>query len=107
MAIIQNPILFLSLIAVVVFTQVFVFYTLKKTNQIFVSLLPNVGLFLVGIILSFIGYVVALNEPGSWAGLGLIILLMLTLIVTTISSLVSLFLVFLMITVRPANSNKV
>jgi hypothetical protein len=107
MTILQNPLLFLTLVGVFLLTQVFVFYIRQKTNQIFISLFPNVGLFVVGIIISIIGYAVALNESGSWAGLGLIILLTLTLILTTFSTLVSFLIVFLMKPLRPANSYKV
>jgi hypothetical protein len=65
MTILQNPLLFLTLVGVFLLTQVFVFYIRQKTNQIFISLFPNVGLFVVGIIISIIGYAVALNESGS------------------------------------------
>jgi hypothetical protein len=95
MSILQNPLLSLSLLAVVVGVQMLVVYLRKKTNQIFLPLLPNLGLFGFGIIISGIGYVVALNETGSWAGLGLIILLMVTVITTIISTLISLLIIFL------------
>jgi hypothetical protein len=103
---IQNPLLLLTLIAVVVGVQALVIYLRNKTNQIFLSLLPNLGLLIVGIIISVVGYVVALGETGSWAGLGLIILLMITFITTTISTLVSLLLIFVVKTPYPNNSNK-
>ena len=106
MSIIQNPLLLLTLIAVVVGVQALVIYLRNKTNQIFLSLLPNLGLLIVGIIISVVGYVVALGETGSWAGLGLIILLMITFITTTISTLVSLLLIFVVKTPYPNNSNK-
>jgi hypothetical protein len=83
-----------------------VIYLRNKTNQIFLSLLPNLGLLIVGIIISVVGYVVALGETGSWAGLGLIILLMITFITTTISTLVSLLLIFVVKPPYPNNSNK-
>jgi hypothetical protein len=103
---IQNPLLLLTLIAVVVGVQALVIYLRNKTNQIFLSLLPNLGLLIVGIIISVVGYVVALGETGSWAGLGLIILLMITFITTTISTLVSLLLIFVVKPPYPNNSNK-
>jgi hypothetical protein len=103
---IQNPLLLLTLIAVVVGVQALVIYLRNKTNQFFLSLLPNLGLLIVGIIISVVGYVVALGETGSWAGLGLIILLMITFITTTISTLVSLLLIFVVKPPYPNNSNK-
>lgn len=104
MSTIQNPLLLLTLIAVIVGVQVLVVYLRHKTKKIFLSLLPNVGLFVFGLIISGIGYVVALSEPGSWPGLGLIILLMVTFIVTTISTLMSLLIVFLIKPTHPTNS---
>ncbi len=103
MAIIQNPLLFLILVAVMVGVQVLVVYLRHKTNKIFLSLLPNVGLLVIGVIISVIGYVVALSEPGSWPGLGLIILLMVTFLVTIISTLISLLIVFLIKPTKPMN----
>lgn len=103
MAIIQNPLLFLTLIAVVVGVQVLVVYLRHKTKNFFLSLLPNVGLLVLGLIISVIGYVVALSEPGSWPGLGLIILLIVTFLVTTISTLISLLIVFLIKPTKPTN----
>lgn len=101
MSIFQNPSLLIALFAVVVGVQALVVYLRKKNNQIFLALLPNVGLFGFGLIISGIGYVVALNESGSWPGLGLIILLMVTLITTFISTLISLLLIFL---IKPSPS---
>ena len=103
---IQNPLLLLTLIAVVVGVQALVIYIRNQTNQIFLSLLPNLALLTIGIIISVVGYVVALGETGSWAGLGLIILLMITFITTTISTLVSLLLIFVVKPPYPNNSNK-
>jgi len=45
-----------------------------------------------GVTLSLIGYLVAQGEPGSWAGLGLIILLMITMMTSVISLGVSILL---------------
>ena len=106
MAIIQNPLLFLTLVTVVVGVQVLVVYIRKQTNRIFLSLLPNLGLLGIGIVISLIGYVVALSESGSWPGLGLIILLMVTFIVTTISTFISILIVFLIKPTPPTNSVK-
>ena len=103
---IQNPLLLLTLIAVVVGVQALVIYIRNQTNQIFLSLLPNLALLTIGIIISVVGYVVALGETGSWAGLGLIILLMITFITTTISILVSLLLIFIVKPTHPTKSVK-
>lgn len=106
MAIIQNPLLFLILIAVMVGVQMLVVYLRHKTKNIFLSLLPNVGLLVIGLIISVIGYVVALSEPGSWPGLGLIILLLVTFITTGVSTLISLLIVFLIKPTKPTNPIK-
>jgi hypothetical protein len=106
MSIIQNPLLFLTLIAIVVGVQALVIYIRNQTKQIFLSLLPNLGLLGLGIVLSLVGYVVALGETGSWAGLGFIILLLVTFMTTTISTLVSLVLIFVIKPPYPTDSNK-
>jgi hypothetical protein len=49
-------------------------------------LFGNLILLGVGVLFSVIGLIVAQGEPGSWAGLGFIILLMVTVITTLISS---------------------
>jgi hypothetical protein len=106
MSIIQNPLWLLTLIALVVGVQVLVVYLRHQTKKIVLSLLPNVGLLVIGLIISVIGYVVALSEPGSWPGLGLIILLMMTFIVTIISTFISLFLNLLIKPTPRTNSVK-
>ena len=95
---------FITLVALVVVTQALVAYIHDKTKQVFLSLLPNVGLLALGLVLSTIGYFVALNEPGNWADLGLIIMLMITVISTTISTLISLLLVFVIKPIRAKSS---
>ena len=106
MSMISNPLLLLTLIALVVGVQALVIYIRNQTNQIFLSLLPNLGLLTIGTIISVVGYVIALGEPGSWAGLGLIILLVITFMTTTISTLVSLLLIFIIKPTRPTKSVK-
>lgn len=98
----DNILFFITLVGLVVVTQALVLYIRDKTKQVILSLLPNLGLLALGLVLSFIGYIVALNEPGSWADLGLIIMLMITLISTTISTLTSLLLVFV---IKPIRTN--
>jgi len=92
---------FLTLIALVVVTQALVFFIMNRTNQIGLALLPNLGLLGIGLILSITGYVVAMGETGSWADLGLIILLMVTFITTGISTLISLVLIFVVKLLQP------
>jgi hypothetical protein len=91
----EEILFFVILVAVVVLTQTIVFRIIKNTNQIILALLPNIGLLGIGILFSLVGYVVAMGEPGSWAGLGFIILLMVSLITTGISTLISLMVIFL------------
>ncbi len=91
----EEILFFVILVAVVVLTQAIVFRIIKNTNQIILALLPNIGLLGIGILFSLVGYVVAMGEPGSWAGLGFIILLMVSLITTGISTLISLMVIFL------------
>jgi hypothetical protein len=85
---------FVPVVAMVIATQAIVFFIRTRTNQFVLALLPNVGLFVVGVILSFVGYIVALNEPGSIPGFGLMILLLVTFITTGISTVISLILIF-------------
>jgi hypothetical protein len=91
----EEILFFVILVAVVVLTQAIVFRIIKNTNQIILALLPNIGLLGIGILFSLVGYVVAMGEPGSWAGLGFIILLMVSLITTGISTMISLMVIFL------------
>ena len=97
----EDVLFFLTVIALVVVTQVLVFVIRNRTNQIGLALLPNVGLLLIGVVLSVTGYVVAIGEPGSWADLGFIILLMVTFITTGISTLISLVLIFVVKPLQP------
>ena len=97
----EEVLFFLTVIALVVVTQVLVFVIRNRTNQISLALLPNVGLLLIGLVLSVTGYVVAIGEPGSWADLGFIILLMVTFITTGISTLISLVLIFVVKPLQP------
>lgn len=79
-------------VVAVVLVQMLVVYLRKKKNRFFVAFLPNVGLLIVGLIFSVVGYLIALSETSSWADLGFLILLMVTVITTLISSFVSLLL---------------
>ena len=97
----EEVLFFLTVIALVVVTQTLVFVIRNRTNQIGLALLPNVGLLLIGVVLSVTGYVVAIGEPGSWADLGFIILLMVTFITTGISTLISLVLIFVVKPLQP------
>lgn len=97
----EEVLVFLTVIALVVVTQALVFVIRNRTNQIGLALLPNVGLLLIGLVLSVTGYVVAIGEPGSWADLGFIILLMVTFITTGISTLISLVLIFVVKPLQP------
>lgn len=90
----EDILFFVVVAAMVVVTQVLVFFIRNRTNQIGFALLPNLGLLGIGLIVSITGYVVAMGEPGSWADLGLIILLMVTFITTGISTVISLILIF-------------
>jgi hypothetical protein len=97
----EGILVFLTAVAMVVVTQAVVLFIRNKTKQVALALLPNVGLLGVGIILSFVGYIVALNEPGSIPGFGLMILLLVTFITTGISTLISLILIFVIKTPQP------
>ena len=97
----EEVLFFLTVIALVVVTQALVFVIRNRTNQIGLALLPNVGLLLIGLVLSVTGYVVAIGEPGSWADLGFIILLMETFITTGISTMISLVLIFVVKPLQP------
>jgi hypothetical protein len=90
----EDILFFVVVAAMVVVTQALVFFIRNRTNQIGLALLPNLGLLGIGLIVSITGYVVAMGEPGSWADLGFIILLMVTFITTGISTLTSLALIF-------------
>jgi len=90
----EDVLFFLILVVMVVITQALVIFIRDKTHRLALALLPNLGLLGIGLVLSIIGYVVAMGEPGSWAGLGFIILLMVTFITTGISTLTSLALIF-------------
>jgi uncharacterized membrane protein len=82
-------------IAISVTQAVIVFmYRRKPSSQI--VLWANLGLLIVGILFSLVGYLVALGEPGSWAGVGFLILIMTSLITVGISLLISMFTLLLL-----------
>ncbi|MFZ9704528.1 MAG: hypothetical protein ACO3BB_04605 [Bacilli bacterium] len=58
---------------------------MKKSTQLKMIIIPNLSLFGLGFVISLVGYLLALGEPGSWAGLGFTILMIVTLIATAIS----------------------
>jgi hypothetical protein len=97
----EDILFFVTVVALVVVTQALVFFIRNRTKKITFALLPNLGLLGIGLILSITGYVVAMGEPGSWADLGFIILLMVTFISTGISTLISLILIFVVKTPQP------
>ena len=69
----------------VIATQVVTYLLLKKTTRLKMVIISNLSLFGLGFVISFVGYLLALGEPGSWAGLGFTILIIVTLIATAIS----------------------
>lgn len=83
MSILENALVVPGLF--VIATQVVTYLLLKKTTQLKMIIIPNLSLFGLGFVISFVGYLVALGEPGSWAGLGFTILMIVTLIATAIS----------------------
>lgn len=96
MSIFQNFVPFLIPVISVAITQTFIYLNLKKAHHFKVVILGNLILLVIGILFSLIGLIVAQGEPGSWAGLGFIILLMVTIITTLISSGVSLLMFVLL-----------
>ncbi len=85
MSIIQNVIPFLVPVTSVFITQMLIYQNLLKKREWKVVIVGNLILLAAGVTLSLIGYLVAQGEPGSWAGLGLIILLMITMMTSLIS----------------------
>lgn len=83
MSILENALVVPGLF--VIATQVVTYLLLKKTTQLKMIIIPNLSLFGLGFVISCVGYLVALGEPGSWAGLGFTILMIVTLIATAIS----------------------
>jgi len=77
-------------------TQYGVYLIYQRTQNILISMLPNLGVFVLGVIITIIGYVVALSEPSSWAGLGAIILFFLTLFATFVSTITSGLMIYLL-----------
>lgn len=80
----------------VIATQAVTYFLLKKSTQLKVIIIPNLSLFGLGFVISVIGYLLALGEPGSWAGLGFTILMVVTLIATAISVALSFIMFTLM-----------
>jgi len=99
----EGILVFLTAVAMVVVTQAVVLFIRNKTKQVPLALLPNVGLLGVGIILSFVGYIVALSEPGSIPGIGFMILMLVTLITTGISTFISLLFIVI---IKPSQPNQ-
>ncbi|MGA0097755.1 MAG: hypothetical protein ACO3H6_04205 [Bacilli bacterium] len=82
MAILENALVVPGLF--VIATQVVTYLLLKKSTQLKMIIIPNLSLFGLGFVISLVGYLLALGEPGSWAGLGFTILMIVTLIATAI-----------------------
>lgn len=66
-------------------TQFASYLLLKRRLHLASIILPNISLLGFGLVVSVIGFIVAIGEPNSWAGLGLIILLMITFVSVLIS----------------------
>jgi len=89
MSIIQNFVPFLIPFFAITITQSLIYMNLAKKLQWKIVVLGNLMLLGVGVLFSVVGLIVAQGEPGSWAGLGFIILLIMTIITTIISSGIS------------------
>lgn len=89
MSFIQNFIPFVIPTIAISITQILIYMNLVKNLQWKVVIFGNLILLGVGVLFSIIGLIVAQGEPGSWAGLGFIILLMVTLITTVVSTFIS------------------
>jgi hypothetical protein len=92
MSIIQNFIPFLIPTLAIAMTQTIIYIFLTKNHHWKFVVLGNLILLSVGVLFSLIGFVVAQGEPGSWAGLGFVILLMISFITTIISIGISIIL---------------
>jgi uncharacterized membrane protein YcjF (UPF0283 family) len=77
-------------------TQGLVYLIYKKTHQFAIALTPNLGLFGLGLIVSLIFFVIGSTQAGSWADLGFIILMMLTIFATLASTLTSVLFLYLL-----------
>jgi hypothetical protein len=77
-------------------TQYGVYLIYQRTQNILISMLPNLGVFVLGVIITIVGYVIALSEPSSWAGLGAMILFFLTLFATFVSTITSGLMIYLL-----------
>lgn len=89
MSIIQNFIPFVIPTVAISMTQILIYMNLVKNPQWKVVIFGNLILLGVGVLFSIIGLIVAQGEPGSWAGLGFIILLIMSLITTVVSTFIS------------------
>jgi uncharacterized membrane protein YcjF (UPF0283 family) len=77
-------------------TQGLVYWLYKKTHHFAIALTPNLGLFGLGLIVSIIFFVIGSTQPGNWADLGFIIMMMLTVFATFASTLTSVLLLYLL-----------
>lgn len=89
MSFIQNFIPFVIPTIAISMTQILIYMNLVKNLQWKVVIFGNLILLGVGVLFSIIGLIVAQGEPGSWAGLGFIILLIMSLITTVVSTFIS------------------
>jgi chromate transport protein ChrA len=76
--------------------QWLVFWIYKKTNRYALALTPNLGLFVVGLVVSLILFIIGSSQPGNWDDLGLIIMLMMTVFATFASTITSVLLLYLL-----------
>ncbi len=89
MSFIQSFVPFLIPFFAITITQSLIYMNLAKKLQWKIVVLGNLMLLGMGVLFSVVGLIVAQSEPGSWAGLGFIILLSMTIITTIISSGIS------------------
>jgi uncharacterized BrkB/YihY/UPF0761 family membrane protein len=66
-----------------------------KTKKIGLSLLPNLGIFLLGVIFGIISILFASQTPGSWGDLIGVILIIYSVIGSAFSTFVSVFMIYL------------
>jgi hypothetical protein len=91
----ENFFLILIGLLLVVLIQGLVYIIYQKTQRLFLAILPNLGLLMIGLMIGFIGFIVAWFESGSWAGFGATIIFLLVLIATFISTITSMLLIYL------------
>ena len=96
MSFIQNFIPFVIPTIAISMTQFLIYMNLVKNLQWKTVIFGNLILLGVGVLFSIIGLIVAQGEPGSWAGLGFIILLIMSLITAVVSTFISVVMMLLL-----------